>query len=162
MKSLKIVLLFGLVICVLAGCSDKKKEEAAKLEQELQQMDQTADTSAGATAQPATPAPETPAADVAAVPQEEETAMSAMPSAPSGDGFTVQVASCENRDYASHLVDVYFGRGYEPFVSTFNEDGQTYYRVRIGNLNSYAEAKALKLELADRYSINPWIDRLNR
>ena len=161
MKSLKIVLLSGLVICVLAGCSDKKKD-AAKLEQELQQMDQAADTTAEAAADTMVPATETPVADAAAVPEEEETGMSAMPPAPQGGGYTVQVASCQNRDYASHLVDMYFGRGYEPFVSTFNEDGQTYYRVRIGNLQTYAEAKALKLELADRYSINPWIDRLNQ
>jgi len=161
MKSLKIVLLSGLVICLLAGCSDKKKE-AAKLEQELQQMEGEGDSGAEAVTEPAEPATQTPVADASAIPEEEQPGTTAMPPAPLGEGYTVQVASCENRDYASHLVDVYFGRGYEPFVSTATIDGQTYYRVRIGNVQTYAEAKALKLELADRYSIKPWIDRLNR
>lgn len=160
MKSLRIVLLSGLVVCLLAGCSDKKKE-AAKLEQELEQMDSEAVSDAGAATEAAGSA-ESAVADAAAIPEEEQTGMKPMPPAPQGDGFTVQVASCENREYAGHLVDVYFGRGYDAFVSTVSIEGQMYYRVRIGNVPTFVEAKALQMELADRYSINPWIDRLNR
>jgi cell division septation protein DedD len=162
MKLLKIVILGGLVISLLVGCSDEAKDEAAQLEEELQQMEGETDSTAQAMTDTTMGAEETPVADASAVPEEEQPGVAAMPPAPTGDGFTVQVASCESREYASHLVDVYFGRGYEAFVSRAMVDGQTYYRVRIGNLQTYGEAKALKLELADRYSIEPWISRLNQ
>jgi len=161
MRSLKIVLLSGLVICLLVGCSEKQKD-AAKLEQELQEMEGGSDSGIEATGQEPEGTADTPVADASAVPQEEQPDVISMPPAPAGDGYTVQVASCENREYAGYLVDVYFGRGYEAFVSTAMIEGQTYYRVRIGNVETYGEAKDLRLELADRYSIDPWIDRLNQ
>ncbi|MCP4684777.1 MAG: SPOR domain-containing protein [bacterium] len=161
MRSLKIVLLSGLVICLLAGCSEKQKD-AAKLEQEMQEMEGEGDSGVETMGEEAETSGETPVADAAAIPEEEQPEPLSMPPAPQGDGYTVQVASCENQEYASHLVDVYFGRGYEAFVSTALIEGQTYYRVRIGNVESLAEAKELKLELADRYSIEPWIDQLNQ
>ena len=162
MNLLKIALLGGLVICLLVGCSDEKKEEAAQLEQELQDMEGGRDTVAETMTDTTGMADETSVADASAVPEEEQPDMSSMPPAPQGEGWTVQVASCENREYARHLVDVYFGRGYEAYVTSAMVEGQTYYRVRIGNLQTYPAAKALKLELADRYSIAPWIDRLNQ
>ncbi len=161
MKSLKVFLLAGLVICLLAGCSDKQKD-AAKLEQELQEMEAGGDSATEAVSDVTEPVAETPVADAAAIPEEEQPEVMAMPPEPAGEGYTVQVASCENREYAGYLVDLYFGRGYDPFVSEALIEGQMYYRVRIGNVQSMAEAKELKLELADRYSLDPWIDRLNQ
>lgn len=144
-----ILLLFMLVALVL-GCS-KKKEEAAQLEQELTGQ---ADTAAQMAAEPM-PAPDTmaPTADAAAMPQE-------VPGygAPVGSGYTVQVAGCEDRTYAEYLARKYTNRGYEPFITSVNVGGQTYYRVRIGKYQYLSEAKALKAELIDRYSINAWID----
>jgi len=149
MRSLKIVLLSGLVICLLVGCSEKQKD-AAKLEQELQEMEGGSDSGIEATGQEPEGTADTPVADASAVPQEEQPDVISMPPAPAGDGYTVQVASCENREYAGYLVE------------TAMIEGQTYYRVRIGNVETYGEAKDLRLELADRYSIDPWIDRLNQ
>jgi len=83
-----------------------------------------------------------------------------MPPAPSGGGFTVQIASSDSEDYARKLVDIYTDRGYQPFVTTITYNNQTYFRVRVGNFKSVAEAKVLLAELVDRFSIQPWIDRI--
>ena len=97
---------------------------------------------------PSQPQPEAPKA-----PKE------AMPPAPAGVGYTVQIASCESEDYARRLVARYTERGYQPFVTTVTYTNQEYYRVRVGHFQTVAEAKALRDELADRYSIKPWVDR---
>ena len=97
----------------------------------------------------------TAVADIAAVPEEVEPEL---PSAPAGEGFTVQVAGCEDRAYAEFLVERYTDRGYEPYVATATIEGQTYYRVRLGAFETLAEAKTLKAQIADRYSVDAWID----
>ena len=144
-----ILLLFMLVVLVV-GCS-KKKEEAAQLEQELTGQADSAAQMAAETV----PAPDTmaPTADAAAMPEEVPGYQ-----APVGSGYTVQVAGCEDRTYAEYLARKYTNRGYEPFITSVSVGGQTYYRVRIGNYQYLSEAKALKAELADRYSIDAWID----
>jgi cell division septation protein DedD len=83
----------------------------------------------------------------------------AMPPAPAGAGYTVQIASCESEDYARHLVQVYTKRGYEPFVATITYNNLLYYRVRVGNFKKVAEAKVLRDELTDRFSVKAWVDR---
>ena len=77
---------------------------------------------------------------------------------PAGGGYTVQVAGCEDQAYAEYLVEKYTERGYDPYIATANVNGQTYYRVRIGSFETLGEAKALKTQLADRYSVVAWID----
>ncbi len=57
---------------------------------------------------------------------------------------------------------VYQNRGYEPYVTNETVDGQMTYRVRIGQFESFNDAKALKNELGDKYSIEPWIDFVSR
>ncbi len=138
-----------LSILLVFGCS-KKKEEAAELEQELlNQQDTAAETIES-------PADTMPAlADASAVPEEVEYTP---PSAPVGSGYTVQVAGCEDQAYAEYLIDTYTQRGYEPYLTSANVAGQTYYRVRIGSFETLAEAKVLKSQLADRFSIDAWID----
>ena len=106
---------------------------------------------------PATGAPR-PTETAAAQPQ-PEVPRPAMPPAPAGVGFTVQIASCESEDYARQLVSVYTRRGYEPFVTTISYNNLVYYRVRVGHFPTFAEAKGLKDELIDRFSIQPWVDR---
>ncbi len=83
----------------------------------------------------------------------------AMPRAPTGVGYTVQIASCESEAFAKRLVSLYTERGYQPFVTTITYTNQEYYRVRVGHFQKAAEARALRDELADRYSIKPWVDR---
>jgi len=82
-----------------------------------------------------------------------------MPPAPKGSGFSVQVASATDEKYALYLVELWKGRGYEPFVSTITHDNQIYYRVRLGLFESNAEAKKIVSELADKYSLKTWIDQ---
>lgn len=159
MGLLRVILVFGLVVGLLAACSEKK-EEAAKLEEEMKQLQTEADTGAVVAAEDSLALP--PAADASAIPEEEQPIADLMPPAPQGEGFTVQVASCEDPDYARYLVGLYADRGYEAFVSTITYNSQTYYRVRIGNLESFSEAGVLKAELDDKYSINAWIDRLDQ
>ena len=158
MRFLLIVSLAVAGLWVLQGCSDKQKE-AERLEQEMRDLD----SGDSGTLQDTAAADLSATADAAAaVPEEPAEVKPAMPQAPSGSGYTVQVASCEDEDYARHLVDRYTGRGYEPFVTTITYNNQTYYRVRIGNFANYSEAKALMNELVDRYSISGiWVDEFD-
>ena len=146
----------------MAACSDKKKDEA-KLEQEKIGAEATADSIADQAELGIMPDSANQEGDATAPGEmSDQSLASAMPPAPEGDGFTVQVASCEDEDYARYLVELYQKRGYEPFVSTVNYEGQQYYRVRVGNFDRSAEASELRNELADKFSIEPWVDYLNR
>ena len=151
LRWLTVVLLAAMVL--LTGCSEDSKEEAAKLEQEMMGQDSQAQSTA------ATPedtlAEAAQPMDAGAVPEEEE---EYIPTRPEGSGYTVQVASCESLEYAQHLIDQYTGRGYEPYMTRYELDGQTYYRVRIGNFATMTEAANLKTELTDKYSTPAWID----
>jgi len=165
---LKVVIVAVLTTSLLCGCSEKQKE-AARLGQEVKDLEDSGTTD---TTQPesvltgsdtllASPAP----ADAAAIPPEAQagiTPLQPMPPPPSIAGWTVQVASCESQDYARRLVDVFTRRGYQPFVTTITKDGQLYYRVRIGSFTDLAESRKLRNELVDRYSVQAWIDRIER
>jgi cell division septation protein DedD len=144
------------ILLLIIGCSNEQKEEASRLEQEMRQMEDTvADTTPAETA-PDTSEMATPS-NAGAIPQETE--LAGLPGRPAGSGYAVQVASCEDESYARYLVGLYAERGFNPYVETYDEMGQTYYRVRLGLFDTLAEARAVKAELADRYSINPWIDQ---
>ncbi len=147
MNKYKYAVAIIMVASLLFGCS-KKQDEAAELEKELLGKKDTAAAVVEQAVVDTTP-------DVAAVPVEPEPSY---PGAPAGAGYTVQVAGCEDRVYAEYLVEKYTTRGYEPFVTVANVEGQTYYRVRIGMYETLSEAKALKIQLEDRYSVNAWID----
>lgn len=143
----------------LTGCS--KDEDVEQLEQEMmaqeQQAGDTTPTPAITPADTLSDSARQAAMDAAAAVPEEEPAPS-MPSRPAGEGFEVQVAGCEDPDYAGYLVEKYRDRGYEPYVTTATVDGQTYYRVRLGIFQSYAEAKRVRMEVEDKYSVVAWID----
>lgn len=160
MRILREVAIVVMALALVVGCSDKQKE-AAELEQEMRDLE-AADTVSGTGEAVDTTAAAETVADAEAIPQEAQPEPPPMPRAPMGEGYTVQVASCENQEYARHLIGVYADRGYEAFVSTITFEGQTYYRVRIGNFDGLTEAKALKSELQDKFSIAPWIDRLDQ
>lgn len=158
MRTLWVLAIAILTLALLVGCSDKQKE-AAELEQEMRDLE-AADTAALTEAEPDTMAE--PAADAAAIPDEAQPDPLPMPPVPEGEGYTVQVASCENEDYARYLVGVYADRGYDAFVTTITYEGQTFYRVRIGNFGGISEARNLENELQDRFSASTWIDRLDQ
>lgn len=153
MKYIKVIVIFTLALLLVAGCS-KKQEEADKLEQEMLDEEMAGDSAE----MDSMALGEGETLDASAVPVEEEPEF--VPAVVEGEGYTVQVASCESLEYAQHLVEVYTSRGYEPYITQFDKEGQLYYRVRIGKIESESEAKALKNELADKYSIDAWVDVL--
>jgi len=150
------ILLLGLLgLVVIGGCS--KDKDVADIEKEM--MGDTATAAAPDTMTPppaTTMAPDTVTEPATAVP--EEPAVTSMPSRPTGSGYEVQIAGCEDPDYAQYLVDLYRQRGYEPYVTTATVEGQKYYRVRLGIFQTYSEAKKVQAEIADRYSASSWID----
>jgi cell division septation protein DedD len=145
----KLSILLGILTLLALGCS-KKKEEAAKLEQEMTQQETAVDTGIDTAAMPVdTSKGVKPKSDIGTTPKYEEK-----------EGYAVQVAACESLDYAQYLLDKYSQRGYEPYLTTTTVDGQTYYRVRIGGIATLTEAKDLKDELQDKYSVQAWIEEI--
>jgi len=155
MNSKKLLILVGLFAALAIGCSGKK-EEAAKLEKEMMQKESVAAESIADTSAMLTDTFGSGAPSVGAIPKEEQ---KVVPQLEEGKGYAVQVASCESLDYAQYLVEKYTARGYSPYLTTTTANGQTYYRVRIGGIESLQEAKKLKAELVDKYSIKAWIDK---
>lgn len=139
-----------LAVIMICGCSDEAKDDAARLEQEL--MDQGTESATGDTPQVDTTALTEIQMDAQAVPDEEPVI-----SGPSGSGYALQVASCESRDYADYLVDKYVGRGYLTYMTTYDHNGQIYFRVRLGPFETQEEVESLKAEIEDKYSVDAWI-----
>lgn len=174
--------------CGLAGCS--KDDDIVELEREVMaQQGQTDSHPAAVSDVPVLPAaasaPDSvrPELNAGAIPDEppdeplNETPVEAqdvapettpdqpltpvdLPVPPAGDGFVVQLAGCEDPDYAAELVEKFRERGYEPFVSTETVGGETYHRVRLGVYPTYAEARQVQQEMSDKYSFDTWIDRI--
>ncbi len=153
------IILIVLIAVASAGCS-KKKEEAKKLQDEMAQRDTVVDTVVD-TVTHMTPDTTRISANAGAIPSDEMSGRY-MPRQPQGQGFTVQVAGTTGQEDARRLIDLYTKRGYEPFLTAVQVGGATVYRVRIGEFQTYAEAKKVKTELADKFSINPWIDQLGK
>lgn len=160
MKRVCSFLLVTVVIAGLSGCSDKQKEEAARLEREMLQKDTQAQQAPADTVEVDSMAP--PMDTDMGMEQESAPMRDYMPPRPAGDGYTVQVASAPTSEYAEYLVGLYEQRGYEAYITEITFNDQTYYRVRIGNFEDRPPAEALKRELADRYSLTAWIDQIAR
>ena len=156
-----ILLMSALASLILLSCSDEKKEEAARLEQELLQDKLVADSLESIRIADSIAASQQAIEEEPALVEAEPTDLF-MPPHPKGAGFTVQVAGCEAREYAEYLVEIYANRGYESFISTVTVNDQLYHRVRTGNFESLAPATSLVAELSDKYSIEPWIDNIEQ
>ncbi len=155
MNAWKLLAFLGIFALLVVSCS-RKKEEAARLEQEMMQQE-AVDTAAEAGLTPEDTAEYAAAGmDVGAIPSEEP---EFVPQEEEAAGYVVQVAACESLEYAQYLVEKYTARGYSPYLITTVVDGQTYYRVRVGGLATLQEAKVLKAELVDKYSVEAWIDK---
>ena len=154
-RTMKAYLIGLLAALLLIGCADRQ-EDAEKLGQEvMEQEGETADSlTSDAQITEDSRAVDDVTADVSAVPE----GTSSLTEAPVGEGYSVQIAACEDYEYAQYLLDLYRQRGYEPYAVKFNHEGQAFYRVRIGSFESAAEAAALKTELIDKYSIEAWVD----
>ena len=157
MNAWKLFALIGVFALLAVSCS-RKKEEAARLEQEMMQQEEAVDTAAEAGLTPEDAAEyAAPELDAGAIPSEEEPQF--VPQEEEAAGYVVQVAACESMEYAQYLVEKYTARGYSAYLTTATIDGQTYYRVRVGGLATLQEAKVLKAELVDKYSVEAWIDK---
>lgn len=151
--------ILGLLVAIsllTISCSDKK-EEVAKLEKEV--LDEGADIDSVGDSSALTDTLGVQTSSPQTVPDEVEP--EPFPAIPTGGGYTVQVAGCESQAYAQHLVNVYQDRGYEPYVTNKTVEGQLYYRVRIGQFENLQEAKVLKADLLDKYSVEAWIDLIS-
>ena len=158
MNAWKLLAFLGIFALLAVSCS-RKKEEAARLQQEMMQEEAEAvDTAAEAGLTPEDTAEyAAPELDAGAIPSEEEPQF--VPQEEEAAGYVVQVAACESLEYAQYLVEKYTARGYSPYLTTATIDGQTYYRVRVGGLETLQEARELKAELVDKYSVEAWIDK---
>ncbi len=58
-----------------------------------------------------------------------------------GSIYVVQVSSWRTKDKAVHQVDLYKSTGQNAFLEEIKISGTVWYRVRVGNFNSLAEAK---------------------
>ena len=157
MKFLMLTALTLVFLGLLIGCSDKK-DDAAQLEQEMMDMDTPEEETSESMGD--TGWIEDTGADVVdagAIPEETVDEPEIEVTDLEGEGYTVQVAACESPEYARHLVDKYFGRGYEAYITRTVVDGQTFYRVRIGNFTTQSEAKELQAELMDKYTLTVWV-----
>jgi len=157
MNAWKLLIFLGIFALLAVSCS-RKKEEAARLEQEMMQEEGVVDTAAEAGLTPEDTAEyAAPELDAGAIPSEEGPQF--VPQEEEAAGYVVQVAACESLEYAQYLVEKYTARGYSAYLTTATVDGQTYYRVRVGGLATLQEAKELKTELVDKYSVEAWIDK---
>ncbi len=159
MRAIGIVLSIFLLIICFNGCS-KDEDAVAELEQdalESQTTDYLDETPAEETASPMEEVPETPetAMTPETAPVEEPIEM---PSQPEGEGYTIQVAAGTNPAYARYLAGIFMDRGYEAFVTEAIIDGETFYRIRVGNYATLTEARNAGTEIQDKFSTDFWID----
>jgi cell division septation protein DedD len=148
----------GMLMLALAvtGCS-KKKEEAKALQQEAAQ-DEAASAMDSLTQKPPMEDTVTEVTPKPAAQQEPAETKPAEPEYPQEAGFVVQVGSYLNHDLATSMVEKYKNRGYDAFLVPAEVNGQEFYRLRIGVFDTYAEAKQVGEQLADRYSAVFWLD----
>ncbi|MGH8016475.1 MAG: SPOR domain-containing protein [Candidatus Zixiibacteriota bacterium] len=143
MKLTKIIIIFGLTALLSGGCKKDADDNKQALVPPIDTTHKLVTT---------------PSLDIDTMPAVEE--LPGMPPAPPGNGFAVQVASASDQKYARYILDLWRGRGYEPFVTNVTQDGVTHYRIRLGYYESHAQAKKIADEVADKYSLKPWIDHV--
>lgn len=154
MKKAFLLSFLALSLVIWSGCS-KDKEEVDQLEKDVMAADSQnlmPDTSKMA-------APDTTGGAgyaMAEKPMEEEETPTFAPT--ETGGYTVQVAAGTDSERAHYTAEIFKERGYEPFITKADVGGMTYYRVRIGNFETLAEANKLAAEIQDKYSITSWVD----
>lgn len=75
--------------------------------------------------------------------------------------FAVQVGSWRSETKAASLVDVWKQRGYaSAYLESFGNEstGDVWFRVRLGNLASRADADALVHQLKQTHGASAWVD----
>ena len=98
--------------------------------------------SSAATPSPSpSPAKSTSSQTPAAQSQSSAPAVSGTDAASSTGRFAVQVASLGTRNSADRLADTLKAEGYRAYVSPATVSGKQYFRVKVGNYDSYRTAK---------------------
>ncbi len=146
-----LALFFILVLVAFIGC-DKSEEDVDRLEREALEATETAFDSL--TVEEESDVTETIEEAVSA----EDDLASRRYEATGTGGFTVQIGSGTSRLDANYAAEQFIGRGYEAFVSEVYIDDVSYFRIRIGNMETYEEAEKLGKDLKDKYSVDYWID----
>ena len=93
--------------------------------------------------------------DANAIPAEEPARL--LPHKPATGGFAVQIAACNDADYARRLADTYASRGYRSYVHETTRGGARFYRVRLGPVATRSEAQAIAREVIAKYAVDAWV-----
>lgn len=108
---------------------------------------------------PAAPAPRLPRATPGSAKPPAAAAEAALPAAPSGNGFVVQVAAVKARAEAETIRRRLSGKGYPAFITTASTGGATMFRVRVGKYDNRQEAESIKAKLERDERFKPWVTR---
>jgi len=162
MRQLLFIIISAVLLLLVTGCS--KDEEVSDLEKEIKEAEgrdyladkvpPEADTALADNAVVDTGAGGAEALTPEETPPEERTEAYRA----ERGGYSIQVAAGTMRENADYLRDKYIMRGYEAYITPVEIEGQSFYRVRIGNFENYAEAKLVAAELQDHFSAETWID----
>ncbi|MCE5270957.1 SPOR domain-containing protein [bacterium] len=146
-------MLIGLTAMLMTACGPKEPPMSATPPQA-----QPAAAAPDTTQQAAQPADTAQAAAPAAQPVKVKKAVSrtGMPAGP----YTIQVAAWETRESAEKLAAFYSRNGFEARVENADLNNGRWYRVRVGNYPSYAEAETAAAEIREKYKSDVWLVKL--
>jgi cell division septation protein DedD len=80
-------------------------------------------------------------------------------SAPSGEGFTVQVAAVKERGEAETIARRLTTRGFPAYVLSPAAGAPRVYRVRVGRFKERRDAESIAVRLEKQEQFRPWITR---
>lgn len=82
----------------------------------------------------------------------------------SDGAFSVQVGSWRSEEKANEMVEKWKSNGFEHAYSVMfgsEETGDVWFRVRLGNVATIADAEKLQALVKDDYEMNSWIDQVH-
>ena len=83
----------------------------------------------------------------------------AVPPAPAGDGYVIQVAAMREHGDADAMARRLSSKGYSAFVMPPGAATPTMYRVRVGKFKTKREAETVASKLQKEEQFKPWITR---
>ena len=84
------------------------------------------------------------------------------PPAPSGDGYTVQVAATREAAKAEQAVEKVKALGFDAYSAKAEHKGRSLYRIRVGQNLSLAQAQTLRQELKSKGHKDLFITKMNK
>ena len=82
-----------------------------------------------------------------------------MPTEPSGDGFSIQLAALGKREEAEGIVRRLSGKGYAAYLMAPAAGAPAVFRVRVGKFKDRREAESVSARLQKEEQFKPWIVR---